>query len=81
MGFAHGYLLLKVPATLPPTAFPPHCYLGPSRHGGKGSDDNDGQSAQEKVVNFHAATSSYVLHTRRAFPAFIIFDISSDYNG
>jgi hypothetical protein len=81
MGFAHSYLLLKVPAALPPTAFPPHCFLGTGRHGGKRGDDNDCHSTKEKVVNFHAATSSYVLHTRRAFPAFIISDICPDFNG
>jgi hypothetical protein len=64
MGFAHGYLLLKVPATLSPAAFPPHGFLGTGRHGGKGSDDDDSHSATEKGVNFHAITSSYVLHTR-----------------
>jgi hypothetical protein len=81
MGFAHSCLLLKVPAALPPAALPPHRFLGTGCQGGKRSDDDDCHSATEKVVNFHAATSSYVLHTRRAFPASIISDISSDFNG
>jgi hypothetical protein len=81
MGFAHSYLLLKVPATLLSTALPPHRFVGTGCQGGKRSDDDDSHGATEMVVNFHAATSSYVLHTRRAFPAFIISDICPDFNG